>query len=82
MLEGRGLDLASSKTSARPWEPDPDGRGFLFPSPHRTQEGNGVAAEVTRFQATCCVGREPGTGWVYEPCVPVCVRVGVCAHVC
>lgn len=52
--------------------------GSLFPLPYGTQEGNGVATEVRRFQGPwgppVAQRGTAGSG--------LCVRAWVCAHVC
>lgn len=49
MLEGLRADLTRQKNQWVLWRRDLTG-GSLFPFPQSTQEGNGVAAETTRFQ--------------------------------
>ncbi|XP_015326877.1 uncharacterized protein [Bos taurus] len=71
---------ASGKNQRVLWSQDLTG-GFLFPSPHRTQEGNGVAAEVTRFQGHLLRG---GGNLVQGGCTSpacLCACVGVRARV-
>lgn len=59
--------------------------GCLFPFPHSTQAGNGVAAEVTRFQGPRWAHLLRGGGHLVQGrrgALRACERAWVCAHVC
>lgn len=76
MLKGRGADLPKKKTWVL-WSQDLMG-GSLCPLPYGTQEGNGVATEVRRFQGPwgpTCGAAVASWFWAVRACVGVCARV-------